>query len=55
MIVKHDLIKEVCVETYSEAIKAEKLGADRIELCKQLDLGGLTPQRELIELSLIHI
>ena len=52
MIVKHELIKEVCVETYSEAIKAEKLGADRIELCKRLDLGGLTPQRELIEKTL---
>ena len=52
MIDKTHLIKEVCVETYGEAIKAEKLGADRIELCKRLDLGGLTPQRELIEKTL---
>ena len=52
MIDKTHLIKEVCVETYGEAIKAEKLGADRIELCKRLDLGGLTPQRELIEQTL---
>ena len=44
MIDKTHLIKEVCVETYGDAIKAEKLGADRIELCKRLDLGGLTPQ-----------
>ena len=52
MIDKTHLIKEVCVETYGEAIKAKKLGADRIELCKRLDLGGLTPQRELIEKTL---
>ncbi|MFC2110854.1 copper homeostasis protein CutC [Bacteroidota bacterium] len=42
-------IKEACVETFNEAIKAESLGADRIELCSQLLLDGLTPKLDLIE------
>lgn len=42
-------LKEVCVETFEEAIKAESLGADRIELCSRLDLDGLTPDKDLIE------
>lgn len=41
--------KEACVETLSEAIKAEKQGADRIELCANLDVGGTTPSFELIQ------
>ena len=31
------IIKEACVEGYQEAMLAEKLGADRIELCSHLD------------------
>ena len=42
-----DLILESCVETYEEAMKAESGGAKRIELCSRLDLGGLTPSKEL--------
>ena len=42
-----NLILESCVETYEEAIKAESRGANRIELCSQLNLGGLTPSKEL--------
>lgn len=41
-------IKEACVENLDEAIRAEQLGADRIELCANLDLGGTTPSFELI-------
>ena len=44
-----DIIKEACVETFDEAILAEKKGADRVELCSRLDLDGLTPERKLIE------
>ena len=44
-----DIIKEACVETFEEAILAEKKGADRIELCSRLDLDGLTPERKIIE------
>ena len=42
------IIKEACVEGYQEAMLAEKLGADRIELCSHLDKEGLTPDRETI-------
>ena len=37
------MIIEVCAESYEYAEKAEKAGADRIELCKHLYLDGLTP------------
>jgi len=40
------MIIEVCAESYEYAIKAEKAGADRIELCKDLYLDGLTPDYE---------
>ena len=38
------MIIEVCAESYEYAVKAEKAGADRIELCKDLHLNGLTPE-----------
>ena len=37
------MIIEVCAESYEYALKAEKAGADRIELCKDLHLDGITP------------
>ena len=43
-----NLIKEACVGNLEEAINAEKQGADRLELCAELHLGGTTPSEELI-------
>ena len=40
------MIIEVCAESYEYAEKAEKAGADRIELCKDLHLDGVTPDYE---------
>ena len=40
------MIIEVCAESYEYALNAEKAGADRIELCKDLHLDGLTPDYE---------
>ena len=40
------MIIEVCAESYEHAVKAEKAGADRVELCKDLYLDGLTPDFE---------
>jgi len=48
-----DILLEACVESFEEAVLAEKKGANRIELCARLDLDGLTPERELIE-RVIH-
>ncbi|MCY2983174.1 MAG: copper homeostasis protein CutC [Planctomycetota bacterium] len=39
---------EVCVDTVQGAIGAEKAGADRIELCSALELGGVTPSNSLV-------
>ncbi len=41
------MIIEVCAESYEYAVNAEKAGADRIELCKDLHLDGLTPDFEI--------
>lgn len=43
-----DFIKEACVGNLSQAIIAERKGADRIELCAHLEVGGTTPSRKLI-------
>ena len=43
------MIKEACVETFEEAILAEKQGANRIELCSDLANDGLTPSCELMK------
>lgn len=40
---------EACVETFEEALTAQKKGADQIELCGRLDLDGITPDLPLIE------
>lgn len=39
---------EVCVDTIQGAILAEEAGADRIELCSALELGGVTPSNSLV-------
>ena len=39
---------EVCVDTIQAAVIAEEAGADRIELCSALDLGGVTPSGLLV-------
>lgn len=39
---------EVCVETAAQARQAADAGADRVELCVNLAVGGLTPDAELL-------
>lgn len=36
-------ILEICTDSIDAALVAESLGADRIELCSAIELGGLTP------------
>lgn len=41
------ILFELCVECLESAEAAERGGADRIELCASLDIGGVTPPKEL--------
>ena len=41
-------LKEACVESVEEAIKAEIQGADRLEYCSALEWEGLTPDYEQV-------
>lgn len=46
------IIVEVCVSTIKEAVLAEQQGANRIEFCKNLNTGGLTPDLNVIKKAL---
>ncbi|MGB3074044.1 MAG: copper homeostasis protein CutC [Chitinophagales bacterium] len=54
---KKKLIFEVCANGIQSAINAQLAGADRIELCEYLEVGGLTPHDKIIRdaKELIHI
>ncbi len=43
------IIKEACVGSIEAAIEAEKMGADRLEICERLDIGGITPSETFLE------
>jgi len=42
------LLLEVALDSLERATAAERAGAHRLELCANLELGGLTPDIELI-------
>jgi len=43
-----NIIKEACVQSVAQAVKAEANGAAQLELCSRLDLDGLTPDVEVV-------
>jgi len=42
------VVIEACVESLDAALAAERGGADRLELCANLDVGGTTPSADLL-------
>ena len=48
MIPPQELILEACLETPEEAHAAFLNGAHRVELCRNLESGGLSPSRETV-------
>lgn len=45
------MVIEACVENINEALRAESLGANRIELCENLRIGGTTPSAGTIKVA----
>ncbi|MES2392827.1 MAG: copper homeostasis protein CutC, partial [Acidobacteriota bacterium] len=43
------MVFELCAESLDACVAAMEGGADRIELCRELRVGGLTPEAKLIE------
>ncbi len=43
------MLVEVCANSLQSALNAEKAGADRIELCSELAVGGITPSYGLLK------
>ena len=46
------MIKEACVESFEKALEAQNNGADRIELCENLSVGGTTPSYGTVKICL---
>jgi copper homeostasis protein len=52
---KERALLEMSVETLEAAVAAVRGGADRLELCADLSVGGLTPSAELMRQAREHI
>ena len=46
------MVKEACVESFEKALEAQSNGANRIELCENLAVGGTTPSYGTVKICL---
>lgn len=46
------MIKEACIESFEKALEAQNNGANRIELCENLAVGGTTPSYGTVKICL---
>ena len=46
------MIKEACVESFEKALETQNNGANRIELCENLAVGGTTPSYGTVKICL---
>lgn len=49
------MLVEICANSYQSALNAQQAGADRIELCSELAVGGVTPSYGLIKKVTSHL
>ena len=49
------MIKEACVESFEKSLEAQNNGANRIELCENLAVGGTTPSYGTVKVCLENL
>ncbi|CAI8205127.1 MAG: Copper homeostasis protein CutC [Formosa sp. Hel1_33_131] len=49
------MLLEICANSFKSALNAQQAGAQRIELCVELGVGGITPSFGMVEQVLAHV